>query len=182
MSSIPPGQVPPGQVPPGYVPPPGYPPGYVPPAPGMPPPASGPRGCWRTGLIGCGIAGLVLILCVIAFVLYMRRNPQIMTNWIMTQVDSHMASDVTEQDRKELHDAYDAYVQKLKTRSANPEGLRRMQGVFMNGSNNEISRQQVHDLTDSFRRAAGLPPLKRSENAPAPPATTPAALAATPSP
>ena len=137
------------------------------------------------GLIGCGIAGLVVILCVVAFFLYMRRNPELMTDWIMTQVDSHMASDVSEQERKDLHEAYAAYVQKMKAGKANPEALRRMQRVFMSSSNNEISREQVRELTASFRQAAGLPalpPLERPEGAPAPanPRTTPAALAATP--
>jgi hypothetical protein len=173
--------VPPGQVPPGYVPPPGYPPGYVPPAPGMPPPASGPRGCWRVGLIGCGIAGLVVILGVVALFLYMRRHPEIMTDWIMSQVDSRLASDVTEQERKDLHEAYGAYVQKMKAGNANPEALRRMQTVIMNSSNREVSREQVRELTTSFRQAAGLPPLDRPGTS-SPPATTPAALAATPSP
>jgi hypothetical protein len=153
MSSAPP----PGYVPPGYVPP-----GYVPPAPGIPPPSSGPRGCWRTGLIGCGIAALVVVLCGVAAMLYLRRNPNLFTDWAMKQVDAHMASDVTEQEKKDLHDAYAAYRDRMRAGTANPEALQRMQRVFMSGSNNEITREQVRELTAAFRRAAGLPPLTPS--------------------
>jgi aspartate oxidase len=127
----------------------------------MPAPASsrGPRGCWRVGLIGCGIAGLVVILCLVAAVLYVKRNPTMVTDWAMSQVDAHMASDVTDEDRRDLHNAYDAYRDKLKTGNASREGLDRVRSVFMAGSNNEISREQVHELTAAFRRAAGLPPV-----------------------
>ena len=46
------------------------------------------------------------------------------TDWAMSQVYSHMASDVTEQDRKDLHDAYDAYAERLRSgKSANTEGM-----------------------------------------------------------
>jgi hypothetical protein len=103
--------------------------------------------------------------------LYLRRNPNLFTDWAMKQVDAHMASDVTEQEKKDLHDAYAAYRDKMRAGTANPEALQRMQRVFMSGSNSEITREQVRELTAAFRRAAGLAPLT-SPGEPGP-ATTP---------
>lgn len=181
MSSIPP---PP---PPGYRPPP--PPGYPPPPPGIPPAQPAPRGCWRTGLVGCGIAGLALLLLIVAGFFYLRRNPQKITDFVMSQIESHYAPDVTPEDKRELREAYAAFREKMRsgmgTGRNSEEPFRRVQSVFMGtGSNNEITREQVHELTDSFRNAAGLPPLKRTPliTPPASPVTPAPGPAATPSP
>lgn len=139
------------------------PPGYAPPPPGIPPPqpaGSGGRGCWRVGLIGCGVAGLVVLLAIVVCFLYIRRNPQVVTDLVMSQVDSHFAPDVTDQEKKDLHEAYAAYRDNLRSGKATPEPLERVRGVFIStGSTNEISRAQVRELTAAFRRGAGLPPL-----------------------
>lgn len=177
MSSIPPPPPPPGYRPP----PPGYPPGYPPPPPGIPPAQPAPRGCWRTGLVGCGIAGLALLLLVVAGFFYLRRNPQKITDFVMSQVESHYAPDVTAEDKRELREAYAAFREKMRTSARRERGseepFRRIQGVFMGtGSNNEITREQVHELTDAFRNAAGLPPLKRT------PLVTPPVSPITPGP
>jgi hypothetical protein len=111
---------------------------------------------------------LVCILGFLAFVLYVRRHPTMVTDWAMSQIDSHMASDVTEQDRKDLHEAYAAYAERLRAGNANTEAMDRVRRVFMTGSNNEISRDQVHELTNAFRRSAGLPPKDYPESGGAP--------------
>lgn len=112
------------------------------------------------GLIGCGVAGLVVLLAIVACVLYLRRNPQVITDLAMSQVDGHFASDVTDQEKKDLHEAYAAYRERLRSGKAASEPLERVRGVFVStGPNNEISRAQVRELTAAFRRGAGLPPL-----------------------
>ena len=167
MSSLPP----PGSIPP--------PPPYGGP-PGIPPPAAGPRGCWRVGLIGCGIVGLVVLLVIVCSFLYLRKNPETITDFVMSQVDSHYASDVTEQDKADLHAAYAAYRDRLKQGKASAEPLQRMRGMFVGGgSNNQITREQVHELTAAFREAASA---STGPSATAVPITPPADASSTPPP
>jgi hypothetical protein len=139
--------------PPGFDPPP-----PLPAPPGIPPPAPAARGCWRTGLIGCGIAGLVILLGIVALFMYLRRNPQAITDYVMAQVESHYGPDVTEQDKAELRQAYAEYRQRLRENKADAEPMQHMRSVFVStGPNNTINREQVHELTAAFRRASGAP-------------------------
>jgi hypothetical protein len=122
-----------------------------------------------------------VLLVIVGSFLYIRRNPQAITDFVMGQVESHYASDVTEQDKADLRAAYAAYRERLKAGKASPEPLQRMRSIFVGGgSNNQITRDQVHDLTAAFREAA-----KGSSSGPsatAVPITPPAESSGTPVP
>lgn len=121
-------------------------------------PPGGPRGCWRTGLIGCGIAGLLVLICIVGSCLYLRRNPQAMTDFFMARVDSALASDVTDQERADLHTAYSAYRERLRTSGPQRRSLDQIQTILLRNRAGSISREQVRQLTAVFREGAGLPP------------------------
>lgn len=169
MSSLPPDRP---QAPPPF-PAPGVP-------PGIPPPSARPSGCWRVGLVGCGIAGLALLLVIVGAILYVRRNPAAVADFAMSQVESHFAADVTDQDKADLRAAYAAYRERLRSGKASPEPLQRVKTVFLSGDkNNEITREQVHELTAAFREGAnpasgpGEAPLRGPYATPSPGALTP---------
>lgn len=134
-----------------------------PPSPGSfgaPPPPPGaaatPRGgCLRKGLVGCGVAGFVLLLGFIGAVLYLRRNPQVVTDYAVRQVEEHGAPDVTGEDKADFRAAYAAYRERLRSGSSDPGPAQRLRSVLMQGGpRNEFTREQVHALTESFRQAA----------------------------
>ncbi len=131
---------------------------------------AGPRGCWRTGLIGCGIAGLLVLLCIVGSCLYLRRNPQAMTDFFMARIDAALASDVTDQEKSELHAAYAAYRVRLEKGGAQRRSLDQIQSVLIRNRAGSVSREQVRQLTAVFREGAGLPPMT--------PAPTPAGILA----
>ncbi len=138
----------------------------------MPPDArpGGPKGCWRTGLIGCGIAGLLVLICIVGSCLYLRRNPQAMTDFFMARIDAALASDVTEQEKTELHSAYAAYRDRLRQSGPQRRSLDQIQTILLRNRAGSVSREQVRQLTAVFREGAGLPP--------ATPAPTPAGMLA----
>ncbi|MEP6768586.1 MAG: hypothetical protein ABJC61_07960 [Acidobacteriota bacterium] len=147
-------------------------------------PPGGPRGCWRTALIGCGIAGLLVLLCIVGSCLYLRRNPQAMTDFFMARVDSALASDVTDQERADLHTAYSAYRERLQRSGPQRRSLDQIQTILLRNRAGSVSREQVRQLTAVFREGAGLPPATPAPTPGgilAPGSTTPAA-GATPSP
>lgn len=133
------------------------------------------------GLVGCGIAGLALLLVIVGAILYIRRNPAAVADFAMSQVESHFAAEVTDQDKADLRAAYAAYRERLQSGKASPEPLQRVKTVFMTGGsrNNEITREQVHDLTAAFREAANLSsgpgeaPLRGPDVTPSPGAPAP---------
>ncbi|MEP6802257.1 MAG: hypothetical protein ABJC07_09990 [Acidobacteriota bacterium] len=118
----------------------------------------GPKGCWRTGLIGCGIAGLLVLLCIVGSCLYLRRNPQAMTDFFMARIDAALASDVTDQEKTELHSAYAAYRDRLRQKGPQRRSLDQIQTILLRNGAGSVSREQVRQLTAVFREGAGLPP------------------------
>ncbi|MEO8430894.1 MAG: hypothetical protein ABI592_05240 [Acidobacteriota bacterium] len=147
------------------------PPGYAVP---IPPPATPRSGCLKNGLIGCGIAALLILICLIAGMLYLRRNPQAITDYVMKQVEGHYAPDVTEAEKADLRAAYAAFRDRMKQGTANTRSLERVRGVILRGGpQNQISREQVRELTEAFREAAGSPVAPTPSPSPASPALTP---------
>jgi len=125
-----------------------------------PPPdaAATKQGCARTALIGCGIAAALLLLCIVGFFLYVRRNPGMMTDLMMRQIESHWGPDVTEQDKADLRAAYAEFRTALNERRVSPEGVQKLQFTLSSNRSNPINREQVHQLTRDFRAAANPAP------------------------
>jgi hypothetical protein len=143
--------------------PPPPPPGAPVPLPPPGPPAG--RGCWRTGLIGCGIAGIVCLILLITGIVYIRSHPEAMTDFVMGRVEAGYAADVTEQDKTELRAAYAAYREKARRHAVSSRSLDRVR-IVLSRTAGSISRDQVHDLTAAFREAAGLPAVPSSPSSP----------------
>jgi hypothetical protein len=74
-----------------------------------PPPAVAPadrRGCLKKALIGCGAVALLVAICFIGLLVYVRQRPDALTDIVMKQVESHYAPDVTAEEKQQLRDAY----------------------------------------------------------------------------
>jgi hypothetical protein len=132
----------------------------------VPPSASAPiepapagRGCGKNVLIGCGIVALVLAAACLGLILYARSRPEMITDFVMKQIESHYAADVTETDKRELRDAYADFRQALRDRRVSRDRLDRMRATLMTGgSQNEIHHQQVRELIELYRRGSGSGP------------------------
>ncbi len=123
-------------------------------------------------LIGCGAVALLIAICFIGLLIYVRQRPDALTDIVMKQVESHYATDVTAEEKEQLHAAYADFRTALREHRVNREPLDRMRTTLVSsGSQSEVSREQVRSLTELFRRTAG--------GAAAPPA--PAVLTPSPS-
>jgi hypothetical protein len=142
----------------------------VPVSPAEPPPAG--RGCGKKALIGCGVVALVLAAACLALILYARSRPEVITDFVMGQVESHFAADVTEEDKRDLRAAYAEFRAALRDRRVSREPLDRMRATIVTrGPNNEIHHEQVRDLIALFRQNAGPAPSPAA----APPSAVPSA-------
>ena len=149
------------------------PPVNVPP-PIQPVPAR--SGCGKKALIGCGVAALVVAACFLGFIVYVRQKPQVITDFVMRQVESHFASDVTETDKQELRAAYADFRQGLIEHRVSKEPLDRMRATLMTGGpNNEINHEQVREMIRLFKEksssAPSSPPVEITEPPSAPAAS-----------
>ncbi len=132
-------------------------------------PAAAPRGWGKKLLLGCGVVALIIAACLLGLVLYLRQHPETATDFAMKQVETHYAADVTPQEKADLQAAYAEFRTALKAHRVAREPLEGMRSrLMMGGSQNEISREQVRDLTAIFRQAvssgssrgiSGSPPL-----------------------
>jgi hypothetical protein len=123
------------------------------------PPAEVPadrRGCLRKALIGCGAVALLIAICFIGLLIYVRQRPDALTDIVMKQVESHYAADVTAEEKQQLRDAYADFRTALREHRVSREPLDRMRTTLVSsGSQSEVSREQVRSLTELFRRTAG---------------------------
>ena len=139
----------------------------VPPAP-IEPPAAG-RGWGKKLLIGCGVVALVVAACLLALILYLRQRPEAVTDVVMNQVESHYAPDVTAREKEDLRAAYAGFRSALKEHRISREPLDRMRTTLVSsGAQNEISRAQVRELTELFRRYSGSEPGSSAPPVPSP--------------
>lgn len=119
------------------------------------PPEKG--GCMRAGLIGCGVVALLVVLCFVGFVLYVRKNPGAMLDLAVTSIESAYGPSVTEEDRKELRAAV-ADV-KEAARAGRIRGGRSMGwGNFSRKSGDKLSHEDVQQIIRSFRESIVPPP------------------------
>jgi len=129
------------------------------------------RGWGKKVLIGCGVVALIVAACLLGLILYLRQHPETATDFAMKQVETHYAADVTSQEKNDLHAAYAQFRVALKEHRVPREPLEGMRSRLMvGGSQNEITREQVRDLTTIFRQAAGSrgAPGSPSPTAPSP--------------
>jgi len=144
------------------------------PPPQVPPPRSG---CGKKVLIGCGVAALACAALFLAFILYVRSKPQVITDFVMRQVESHYASDVTDTDRRELREAYAEFRKALVEGRVRKEPLERMRTTLMTGGSGEVNHEQVREMIRLFRDKGGSapssPPVEITEPAPVSPRPTP---------
>lgn len=101
---------------------------------------------------------LLVALGLIGIIVYMRRNPQTMTDMMMKQVETHYAADVTAEEKERLRSAYGDFKRALAQDRVPRhfyEDLRRT--LLSGGTNSDVTREQVRELTDLFRRGAGAP-------------------------
>jgi hypothetical protein len=144
----------------------------IPPAP--PPPAAvepeaAGRGCLKKSLIGCGVVDLVCAVVFIAIIIYVRQRPETITDAVMSQVESHYAADVTADEKEQFHKAYAEFRTALKEHRVNREPLDRMRTTLVSGgAQSEVSREQVRDLTELFRRSAGSRAAPATSGSPVP--------------
>jgi hypothetical protein len=107
-------------------------------------------------LIGCGAVALLIAVCFIAVLIYVRQRPEVLTDIVMKQVESHYAADVTAEEKQQLRSAYADFRTALREHRVNRDPLDRMRTTLVSsGSQSEISREQVRSLTELFRRTAG---------------------------
>jgi hypothetical protein len=138
------------------------------------PPVEAPadrKGCLKKVLIGCGAVALLIAVCFIGLLIYVRQRPDALTDIVMKQVESHFAADVTADDKRQLQAAYADFRAALREHRVSREPLDRMRTTLVSsGSQSEVSREQVRSLTELFRQTVG--------SGAAPP--TPAVLAPSP--
>lgn len=129
----------------------------IPPGPPAPiEPSAGGRGLGKKILIGCGVVALVIAACLLGLILYLRQHPEVATDFVMKQVESRYAADVTQQEKDDLRAAYAEFRTALKEHRVPREPLEGMRSrLTVSGSQNEITREQVRDLTALFRQSAG---------------------------
>ncbi|MFN2385418.1 MAG: hypothetical protein ABR576_03895 [Thermoanaerobaculia bacterium] len=128
--------------------------------PPVPPPTTlepGPprKGCARNALIGCGGAALLVVLCLVAFMIYIQKRPTAITDFMMKQIESSYAADVTEAEKAELRAAYAEFRQAVDDKRARREPLERVRRIMTFNRTGEVTREQVRELTAVFREAAG---------------------------
>lgn len=140
-----------------------------------PPEPPGKRSLGKKILIGCGIVALVVAAAFLGFVLYARSRPEMITDFVMGQIESHFAADVTAEDKQELRAAYGEFRKALHERRVSREPINQMRATLVTGGpQNEIHREQVLELTALFRRAVGSPEASPAVSPSASPPSTPA--------
>lgn len=145
-------------------------PGFGPPPPETP---SSRQGCARNALIGCGIAAFLLIAVLVGFFLYLRRNPGMMTDLMMRQIETQWGPDVTEQDKADLRAAYADFRTALNEKRVSQQGVQKIQFSLSGNRSGKLNREQVHQLTEAFRTAASGTTLPDRTPSVAPAPTSP---------
>ena len=137
-------------------------------------PAAGGSGWGKKILVGCGVIALILATCLVGVILYLRQHPETATDFVMKQVEANFAADVTSREKEELRAAYAEFREALKQHRVAREPLEGMRSRLMvRGSNNEVTREQVRDLTALFRQASGSMAAPGTSAAPLPSSPSP---------
>jgi hypothetical protein len=122
-------------------------------------PGPPPGGCLRGGLIGCGIAALLVLVLLGGSFAYVRRHPEALTDWMMKRVESGYAPEVTPAEREHLETAYGKFRVRLQERRVPRADLDHLRGILSSSAMGSFSRDEVRELTELFERGPAPPPL-----------------------
>ncbi len=122
-------------------------------------PGPPPGGCLRGGLIGCGVAALLVLLVLGGSLAYVRRHPEALTDWMMKRVESGHAPEVTAAEKERLETAYGRFRVRLQERRVPRGDLDQLRRILSSTAMGSFSRDQVRELTELFERSpAPAPP------------------------
>lgn len=132
-------------------------------------PGSPPGGCLRGGLIGCGVAALLVLVLLGGSLAYVRRHPEALTDWMMKRVESGYAPEVTAAEKQRLETAYGKFRVRLQERRVPRADLEQLRGILSSTAMGSFSREEVREMTELFERGPAPPPsLPASEAKPSP--------------
>ena len=134
-------------------------------------PGPPPGGCLRGGLIGCGVAALLVLVLLGGSFAYVRRHPEALTDWMMKRVENGYAPEVTAAERERLETAYGKFRARLQERRVPRADLERLRGILSSTAMGSVSREEVRELTGLFEQ--GPAPSLRAPGAAAKPYPTP---------
>ena len=118
-----------------------------------------PRGgCLRGGLIGCGVAALLVLVLLGGSFAYVGRHPEALTDWMMKRVESGYAPEVTAVEKDRLERAYGKFRVRLQERRVPRADLERLRGILSSTAMGSFSRDEVRELTELFERGPAPPP------------------------
>lgn len=129
------------------------------------------RGCWKGALLGCGGVAILLVAVFVGIGIYVTNKPEAVTDLLMERIRAGYASEVTEDDKAALEDAYDAFREALVARRVDKDDVERVRDAVKLGR--DVDREEVRELTRVFREATGDagPSEPAVEFTPAPDAT-----------
>jgi len=142
-----------------------------PPQPPPPPPASPfdpaapsrPKtgGCPKPLFVGCVAVLLVGGLALLIGILFVARNASTVLQWSMNKLEEgvlkQLPTDVTQDERDRLRQAFADVSEGLKTGKIPPDKFQPVQFKIMEFAQkgNKVTRQDVLDLTELLERTAG---------------------------
>lgn len=131
-------------------------------------PGRAPSGCARGGLIGCGVAAIVVLVLLAVFLAYARRKPEALTDLMMGQIERNLAPDVTVEEKQKLREAYGGFRKRLQARRVGPEPMERLRAILSSAARGSIGPEKVRELTAVFEAAgaAAGPPSARPAGSP----------------
>jgi hypothetical protein len=130
-------------------------------------PGRAPGGCARGGLIGCGVAAILVLILMAVFVAYVRRKPEALTDLMMGQIERSLAPDVTMEEKEKLSTAYAGFRKRLQEQRVGREPIDRLRAILSSATRGPVRREQVRELTEVFEAASAGPGAAFSREAPA---------------
>ena len=131
-------------------------------------PGPPPGGCLRGGLIGCGVAAVLVLVLLGGSLAYVRRHPEALTDWMMKRVESGYAPDVPAAAKERLQAAYAKFRVRLQERRVSRGDLERLRTIMSSTAMGSISKEDVRQLTELFEGGAPPPTTPAAEAKPYP--------------
>ncbi|HEV2854853.1 MAG TPA: hypothetical protein VHC97_18820 [Thermoanaerobaculia bacterium] len=140
-----------------------------PPQPPPPPPASPfdpaarprPGGCPKPLIIGCVAVLLIGGLALLAGIFFVAKNASTVLQWSVNKMEEgvlkELPSDVTQDERDRLRQAFADVSEGLKSGRIPPDKFQPVQFKILEivQKKNKVTRQDVQELTELLERTAG---------------------------